>query len=75
MCDVITVPDDDLNGNVPCPKCGYPLWFYRIYSEPLIEEVDIIEVGYTEWDEEYVICRRCKYKPDHEWFEQMVILA
>ncbi len=76
MCEVISTTDDNLGGDVPCPKCGKPLWFYRVYSEPLVVDKDIVEVGYTEWDEEYVICRECKHKPDHEWWEdQQVILA
>ena len=76
MCEVISVPVDDLGGDVPCPECGHPLWFYRVYEEPLVDDKDIIEVGYTEWDTEFVICRRCNHMPEHEWWDnRQVILA
>ena len=75
MCEAITKPEHDFDGDVHCPKCGELLWFYRIYSEPLVEDKDILDISCSEWDEEYVICRRCKYIPAHEWWEEQVILA
>lgn len=62
-------------GNMPCPICKTPLWFYRVYQEPLTENEDATEIGYTEWDDEYVKCPSCDFRPPYEWYEQVIVLA
>ena len=60
---------------VPCPKCGEPLWFYRIYQEPLTEGEDILNIEYAEWDHEEVACPSCNYRPEYKWDGEAVILV
>ncbi|KKL53151.1 hypothetical protein LCGC14_2278290 [marine sediment metagenome] len=59
---------------VPCPKCGEPLWFYRIYQVDLMldREGDPIEIGDIAddpWDHEEVACPSCGHKPKYHWEE------
>ena len=61
-------------GNVPCPQCGTPLWFYRIYQEPLTVGEDILDIGYAEWDNEEVACPSCDYKPAYRWVGEAIVL-
>ncbi len=65
------MPEDTISVKriLPCPKCGGPLWFYRVYEEPVIEDEDVSEIGYCEWDKEYVECKQCGHRPKHEWYE------
>lgn len=65
----------DSEGNVPCPKCGEPLWFYRIYQETLIEGEDILNIDFAEWDHEEVACPSCDYKPEYKWSGEAIILV
>lgn len=61
--------------NVPCPKCGEPLWFYRIYQEELIEGEDILNIEYAEWDHEEVACPNCNYTPAYKWDGEAIVLV
>ncbi|KKN36026.1 hypothetical protein LCGC14_0777650 [marine sediment metagenome] len=60
---------------VPCPKCGEPLWFYRIYQEQLIEDEDILNIECAEWDHEEVACPICDYKPKYKWVGEAIVLV
>ena len=66
----MTEPEEttDSQGNLLCPKCGAQLWFYRNYKERITRGEHILEIGYTEWDEEYVECADCKDRPKYEWY-------
>lgn len=62
-------------GNVPCPRCGTPLWFYRIYQETLTEGEDILNIEYAEWDNEEVACPGCNHKPSYKWVGESIVLV
>ncbi|KKL26676.1 hypothetical protein LCGC14_2392930 [marine sediment metagenome] len=62
-------------GDIPCPKCGIPLWFYRIYQEPLTKGEDILNIEYAEWDNEEVACPSCNHKPAYKWDGEAIVLV
>ena len=71
----MTTEIDDSEVTIPCSECGAPLWFYRIYQEPLIEDEDILDIGNAEWDHEEVACTMCDYKPAYKWSGEAIVLV
>ncbi len=63
------------DGNLFCSICGTPLWFYRVYQEPITQEEDILDIGCSEWDDEYVQCPNCGHRPEYEWYDEVIVLA
>jgi len=65
----------DSVGNLLCSKCEAPLMFYRVYKELITRGEDILDIGNSQHDEEYVECTNCGDRPAHEWYDEEIVLA
>ena len=66
---------EDEGEKLACPICGERLWLYRVYEEPITVNEDILDIGNSEWDVEFVQCPNCAHRPEYEWYNEVIVLA